>query len=144
MRLYLIGSLRNPRIPEIAALLRQDGLEVFDDWFPAGPKADDHWRDYEQQRGHDLVNALEGPAANHVFDFDKHYLDSCETAMLVLPSGRSGHLELGYMAGRGKPTFILMDEEPERYDVMYRFARQVFRDEDEMRAYFLLHYRKKL
>ena len=47
--LYLIGSLRNPRVPELAKRLRQDnpGLEVFDDWYSAGIEADDYWKEYE-------------------------------------------------------------------------------------------------
>jgi hypothetical protein len=35
-------------------------------------------------------------------------------------------LELGYTIGRGKPGFILFDQEPERYDVMYAFATDIF------------------
>jgi len=46
--------------------------------------------------------------------------------VLVLPAGKSGHLELGYMIGQGKPGYILLDGEPERFDVMYNFATGVF------------------
>jgi nucleoside 2-deoxyribosyltransferase len=42
-----------------------------------------------------------------------------------MPAGKSAHLELGYMIGRGKPCFVLFDEEPERWDVMYQFATAV-------------------
>lgn len=120
--IYLIGSLRNPDIPKIAASLRSADWEVFDDWHAAGPHADDCWRDYEQARGHNYKEALAGWAARHVFDFDLHHLNRCDMAVLCLPAGKSGHLELGYCAGLGKPTFILMDGEPERFDVMYQFA----------------------
>lgn len=144
MKLYLMGSLGNKRIPVLAAKLRRQGFDVFDDWFTPGPEADEHWREYEQGRGHDLVTALEGYAANNIFDFDKRHLNASELGMLVLPAGRSGHLELGYLTGRGKPTYILMEGEPDRYDVMYRFAEQVFRDEAEMLAYFEKNYREQL
>jgi hypothetical protein len=120
--IYLIGSLRNANIPLVASDLREQGHEVFDDWYAAGPEADDHWRDYERGRGHDLPQALKGHAAKHVFAFDKSHLDRCDTSVLVLPAGRSGHLELGYSSGRGKDCAILMEEEPDRYDVMYQFA----------------------
>ncbi len=131
-KLYLIGSLRNPRIPEVAATLRGIGYDVFDDWYAAGPEADDYWRDYEKNRGHDLVQALDGIAANHVYSHDHHHLDTSDLAVLLLPAGRSGHLELGFMVGRGKPTHIVLDGEPERYDVMYRFATAVHRSVEEM------------
>lgn len=128
-RIYLIGSLRNPAVPAIAWQLRQAGHEVFDDWFAAGPEADDWWQRYEQKnRGHTFSEALKGHAAQHVFHHDKRHLDRCDTAVLVLPAGKSGHLELGYMIGQGKPGYILLDKEPERYDVMYCFATGVFTD----------------
>ncbi len=51
---------------------------------------------------------------------------SGQAGVLVLPAGKSGHLELGYLIGQGKPAYIWMPEEPDRWDVMYRFADAVF------------------
>jgi hypothetical protein len=124
-RIYLIGSLRNKTIPEIAARLRDAGWDVFDDWYASGPEADDFWRDYEQSRGHDLATALEGHVAGHVYSFDIGHLDRSDIAVLVLPCGRSGHLELGYAVGKGKRAFVLMEGEPERFDFMYKMAEGV-------------------
>ncbi len=129
--IYVIGSLRNERIPEVAAKLRAAGYDVFDDWYSAGPEADDYWKKYEEARGHDYYQALEGYAAQHVFAFDRSHLDRCGAAVLVLPAGRSGHLELGYVAGKGKPTFILHDN-PDRWDVMYAFATAVVPDTESL------------
>ena len=131
MRVYLIGSLRNPEIPKIANKIRELGFEVFDDWFAAGPEADDKWRDYEKARGHDYKQALEGYAANHVFEFDRKHLEECDVVVLCLPAGRSAHLELGQALGRGKKGFILHDN-PERWDVMYKFATGIFHSFDEL------------
>lgn len=134
--IYLIGSLRNDAIPETATMLRSLGLEVFDDWYAAGPEADDYWRTYEKRRGRSYAEALKGHAAKHVFGFDKGHLERCDASILVLPAGRSGHLELGYTAGLGKKTFILLDQEYDRWDVMYRFATEVFMNKEEMIEYF--------
>jgi len=129
MIIYLIGSLRNPRVTEIAQILRQQGHDVFDDWMAAGPEADDYWQKYEIARGHNYKEGLDGYAAKHVYNFDKHHLDRCDMAVLLLPAGKSGHLELGYVIGSGKPGYILFDGyEPERWDVMYQFAKEVFFD----------------
>ena len=125
MLVYLIGSLRNPLVPQVAAQLRAAGYSVFDDWFAAGEHADDAWRDYERGRGHTLPEALKGEAAWHIFEFDKKWLDKADVAILMLPAGKSGHLELGYVCGCGKPTFVLLDKDPDRYDVMYRFMSGV-------------------
>lgn len=134
--IYVIGSLRNEAIPEVSESLRALGLDVFDDWFAAGPEADDYWKKYELGRGHLYKEALRGHAARHVFEFDKHHLDRCDAALLVLPAGKSGHLELGYVAGSGKPAYILLDGEDSRFDVMYQFATEVFVTKEEMFEYF--------
>jgi nucleoside 2-deoxyribosyltransferase len=125
LRIYIIGSLRNPQVPEVANRLRAERFEVFDDWYAAGPEADDKWREYEQQRGRTYVEALDGAAAKNVFHFDLRNLEKSDAAVLVLPAGKSGHLELGWMAGRGKLTYVLMPEEDVRWDVMYQFANRV-------------------
>lgn len=122
--IYLIGSLRNPEIPIIASKFREAGCEVFDDWYAAGPEADDKWREYEMARGRSYIEALSGLAADHVFHFDKVHLERASAVVLVLPAGKSGHLELGFSIGQGKPGYILLDN-PDRWDVMYKFATMV-------------------
>lgn len=126
MKLYLIGSLRNPRIPEIGRRLRFAGYTVFDDWFAGGEHADDAWQEYETARGRTYVEALQGYSAEHVFTYDYQHLSSSDVVVLVTPAGKSGHLELGWSLGRGKPGYILLDTPNDRWDVMYRFATGVF------------------
>ncbi len=124
---YLIGSLRNPAIPHIGNSLRAAGFDVFDDWFGAGPEADDKWQDYERTRGRCYGEALVGAAARNTFNFDLVHLEMCAVGVLVAPAGKSAHLELGWLLGQGKPGFVLFpDGTPERWDVMYRFANGVF------------------
>lgn len=127
MRIYLIGSLRNPRVQEVAKQLRTAKHIVFDNWTAAGPEADAYWQAYEMGRGHSFIEALQGYAARHVFEYDKKHLDAAEAVVLMTPAGKSGHLELGWALGRGIPSFILLDDgEPERWDVMYAFADGVY------------------
>jgi hypothetical protein len=130
--IYLIGSLRNPAIPELAEVLRTHSLEVFDDWHAAGPRADDHWQEYETHRGRSYGEALKGAAAVSVFRFDKLHLDKADTVVLVMPAGKSGHLEFGYSVGMGKRGIVFFDKEPERWDVMYQFASAVCFGEQEL------------
>jgi len=129
-KVYLIGSLRNPAVPELANEIRTLGFDVFDDWFAGGPEADDYWQKYEKGRGRTYVEALHGYVAPHIFGFDKIHIDASDIGILMLPAGKSGHLELGYMAGSGKLTYILLPEEPERFDVMYKFATDTFIDKE--------------
>ena len=123
---YIIGSLRNKDVPELGNVLRQAGFDAFDSWFSPGPHADDFWRDYTKARGLSYKEALKDYSATHVFEFDKHHLDRCDIAVMLMPAGKSGHLELGYFLGCGKPGYILFDKEPKRYDVMVQFATDIF------------------
>ena len=132
IKLYLIGSLRNPEVPKMAQEIRELGFDVFDDWYAAGPEADDKWRDYEKARGHTYREALKGLAADHVYQFDLKHLNECDIAVVCLPAGKSAHLELGYVIGKGKKGYILIDN-PERWDVMYLFAHGVFHSFEELK-----------
>lgn len=131
--LYIIGSLRNEKIVEVANTIRSWGIEAFDDWFSPGPEADDFWKKYAEKRGLTYKEALEGHAAKHVFEFDKYHIDRCDAALLVQPAGKSGHLELGYVLGQGKPGFILLDQENIRWDVMLQFATGIFDTLDDFK-----------
>jgi len=131
--IYLIGSLRNPEVPLLSDRLRLEDHEVFDDWYAVGPEADDYWQKYETARGKSYAEALLSYAASHVFAFDVLHLKRCDTGVLILPAGKSGHLEMGWMLGQGKRGFIYFpDGEPERWDVMYQFATGVAFDYDEL------------
>lgn len=133
--LYVIGSLRNPRVPEVAALIREAGFEAFDNWFSGGERADDAWKDYERGRGNDYKSALANHSARHTFAFDQFHLNRAHGAVMVLPAGRSAHLEAGLMSAT-KPVFLLQDVEgePERLDVMTRFLHSVHADAASLTA----------
>lgn len=138
---YLIGSLRNPQVTVIANQLRAHGYDVFDDWMAAGPEADDKWRDYEIQRGHGVRDALLGYAAEHVFQFDLQHLRRANIVVMLMPAGKSGHLELGWALGQGKPGYILFDQEPERFDVMWKFATAICYNVEELLTHLSKGYR---
>lgn len=133
--LYLIGSLRNERIPILANRLRAENphMEVFDEWYSAGPEADDYWKAHQQSKGLAYQEALEGYAARNVFGFDKRHLDRSTHAILVLPAGKSGHMEIMYAAyGVGAETAILLDTEDVRWDVMYQFIPTILTTDEEI------------
>ena len=133
--IYVIGSLRNDAIQAIGRRLREAGHDVFDDWHGAGPDADHYWQEYEQARGRTYKEALTAPIADHNFEFDLAWLEWADVGVLVMPAGKSGHLELGWLSGKGKRCIIYMpDGEPERWDLMYKFAEAVCYSVDEVIA----------
>lgn len=133
--LYLIGSLRNEKIPVLAENLRAASphTEVFDEWYSAGPEADDCWKSHQQSKGLSYQQALQGYAAKNVFAFDKRHLDRATHALLVLPAGKSGHMEIMYAAyGAGCKSAILLDPTDVRWDVMYQFIPTILESEEEI------------
>jgi hypothetical protein len=132
---YVIGSLRNPEIVSFANELQAQGYEAFADWISAGPDADDYLRDYAKARGLNYKQTLQTYAARHIYEFDKFHLDHTDAAVMLMPAGKSGHLELGYTIGKGKPGFIVFDSIPERIDVMYQFATEIFLSKEEFFKY---------
>ena len=132
--IYVIGSLRNPKIPQVANILREVGHDVFDDWFSPGPNCDDEWKNYESTRGRTYLEALSGYHAEHQFAFDLAHIRRVEVGVLVAPAGRSAHMELGYMIGRGQRGYILLEGEPDpsRWDLMYKFAHGIALDIEQL------------
>jgi hypothetical protein len=126
MKIYLIGSLRNPEVPKIANKIREHGYEVFDQWYSAGPNADDHLRDHFVAMGMNHKEILKTAAAVNIFEFDKRHIQASDVVVLLMPAGKSGFLELGWALGQGKQGYILFDQDPERVDVMFQFADDIF------------------
>ena len=133
--IYVIGSLRNKNIQAFANKIQALGIEAFADWFGAGKIADDAWRDYSKARGRDYRRALASYAARNVFEFDRFHLNRCDAAVLLMNAGKSAHLELGVALGKGKPGFIVFEEQPSRYDVMTQFATATFFSQKEFLQY---------
>jgi len=128
-KIYIIGALKNAEITNISAELRpkdnnRNGVEydVFDQWITPGPDADQYLFEYSKKRGWNYKEALTCDAARNNFDFDKRHIDSADIVVMVMPAGKSAHLELGYSIGMGKEAHILFDKEPERFDLMYNFV----------------------
>lgn len=118
-RIYLASSWRNPHQPALVQTLREHGHFVYD--FRNPPHSTGFsWReiglDTETCTADEYRTALlTHPRAAQGFNADFAHMRWADTGLLVLPCGRSAHLELGWMAGAGKRTLILTQdgEEPE-------------------------------
>lgn len=124
MKIYVASSWRNPRQPTVIDLLRKAGHEVYDFKNPKEGECGFHWSEidikWQSWTPERFKEALNHRLAINGFVQDKKALDNCEICVLVLPCGRSAHLEAGYAVGQGKPTYILLsDGEPE---LMYKMG----------------------
>lgn len=139
-RVYVASSWRTPTQPDIVASLRKDGHEVYDFRNPgpgehgfAWSEIDPEWQQWTPLR---FAVALQHPIAAHGFALDFGAMEWANTGVLLLPSGRSAHLEAGYFVGAGKDLFILLSagQEPE---LMYRMATAICLDEADLRRRLL-------
>jgi nucleoside 2-deoxyribosyltransferase len=137
VKIYVASSWRNAHQPAVVAALRAAGHEVYDF---RNPRPGDHgfawsaldpaWQSWtpEESRA-----ALEHPVARAGFKNDMDALQACDACVLVLPCGRSAHLELGWAAGAGKRTVALMFG-PDEPELMYRMLGRVCTSVEEVLA----------
>lgn len=119
-RVYVASSWRNPYQPEVVTGLRTSGHQVYDFRNPpngnkgfAWSDIDPEWEGWSASRYRHLLTTH--PIAAAGFLSDLRGMQWADTCLLVLPSGRSAHLEAGWFCGQGKRCLILTrdGEEPE-------------------------------
>jgi hypothetical protein len=124
MKIYVASSWRNKTQPEVVWKLRDVGHEVYDFRAPKPGDNGFHWSEIDPF-WHDwkpiaFKEALSHPVAEAGFKSDFDAMQWAEACVLVMPCGRSAHLEAGWFVGAGKPCLILLsDGEPE---LMYKLA----------------------
>ena len=130
---YIIGALKNKRIPEIGNFLRNNGFDAMDEWYTPGEHADTNWQLYEKIRGRSYAEALKGRGATNIRLFDQSYIDLADAVVCVAPAGKSAMVELGYAKGQNKPVFFYLDDLiMERYDIMPGMIDAVVHSEEEL------------
>lgn len=123
-KIYVASSWRNTLQPEIVRFLRSNGHEVYDFRNPmpgnhgfAWSQIDPDWVNWTPVKFAEIIQS--SPIALDGFRLDKQGLDWCDTCVLVLPCGRSAHLEAGYACGQGKRVIFLLQENQFEPELMY-------------------------
>ncbi len=136
MKIYVASSWRNPRQPRVVTALKAWGYEVYDFRNPKAGNKGFHWSEidhlWQQWSPRQYRSGLEHPLAIEGFELDKAAMLWAEVFVLVLPCGRSSHLELGWACGQGKPTIVLLDSQIEP-ELMYKLATKVVLNLVELR-----------
>lgn len=142
---YVASSWRNPMQPAVIQTLRAAGIDCYDFRNPEGGTGFS-WREVKtdtpsaatgtpgrretggiKAKGSDWENVdeylrmIEHPRAIEGFNADFEAMQRADTFVMVLPCGKSAHLELGWAVGAGKRTAILL-EDPVEPELMYRCA----------------------
>lgn len=128
MRIYVASSWRNTRQPVVVKALRKRGHEVYDfrdnatsfDWRAVATakqlKSARKFRD-------EILFKLAG--VHDAYLADMNALRTADATVLVLPCGRSAHLELGFAVANGQKTVVLLDDPLSEPEIMYLAASNV-------------------
>lgn len=123
---YVASSWRNPYQQAVCSILKAAGIDHYDFQNPPNG-AGFGWEELGQPIVNGLVDRddyrrmLEHPRAIEGFSADFAAMEKADTFVLILPCGKSAHLELGWAVGAGKRTAILL-EDPIQPELMYRMV----------------------
>ena len=128
MNIYVASSWRNDSQPGIVRVLREHYHAVYDFRNPVKgdsgfhwSEIDPHWEDWDTRQ---YIKGLTHPLAEDGFDKDFAAMKWADACVLVMPCGRSAHLEAGWFTGAKKPLLILVNKcEPE---LMYKISDGVY------------------
>jgi len=129
---YVASSWRCRMQQAVVATLKVAGIDHYDfrnppngsgfGWKEVMPSFDiDNQLVYEDE----YLRGLEHPRAKEGFAADFTAMEKADTVVLVLPCGRSAHLELGWAVGAGKRTAILLDGPMVQPELMYKMVDHV-------------------
>jgi hypothetical protein len=135
-KVYVASSWRNGVQPMVVAACLAAGMEVYDfkaegagfSWKDVDPEWRDDVTDPDAPRQpagmtfDRLEQMLAHPRAMAGFARDYIAMQQADTFVMVLPCGRSAHLELGWAIGQGKRTAILNTEDEPEPDLMVLMA----------------------
>lgn len=125
-KIYIASSWRNQHQNSVVLACRSLGHEVYDFKNPkegepgfSWSHIDINWKDWTPT---DYMRILDHEIVNRGYLNDQQGLDWCDTCILLLPCGRSAHLEAGWCIGANKPTAVFISNEKFEPDLMYLMA----------------------
>jgi hypothetical protein len=133
--IYVASSWRNLMQQAVVLTLDAAGFAVYDFKNPPN-NTGFHWSEVGLPntigaRANDEVEidkylkALEDPRSIEGFKSDFDAMKAADIFVLVLPCGRSAHLELGWAVGAGKRTCIYAPEESLTPELMYKMVDHI-------------------
>jgi hypothetical protein len=134
-RIYIASSWRNKFQPGMVRFLRDNGHEVYDFRHPehsTGFQWIDIGLDPLRCTADEYRRAiLTHPRAAQGYMSDFRAMEWADTCVLLLPCGRSAHLEGGWFAGRGK-RLIIHTRDGEEPELMALMALHIVINSDEL------------
>ena len=134
MKIYLASSWKMKQAVSLMAVILKDAGHEVDSFCSDDGRKSFDWDELTEimeEEGIDIskLDAIE--MMNHwrvreAFREDKKYIDWADVLIMIMPCGRSSHLEAGYAVGKGKKMYIIGGFEKGEFDVMYGFANGMY------------------
>ena len=127
-KIYIASSWRNQHHNSVVRACRALGHEVYDFKNPPNKSGfgweqlDGGWKNWTPEQ---YLDMLGHPIADDGFNADMNGLRWCDTCILLLPCGRSAHIEAGYCLGAGKKTAVFVSNEKFEPDLMYKMCQLI-------------------
>lgn len=143
-RIYISSSWKNEAQPSLVDLLRQHGHQVYDFRHPSGRDDKNVWEEvtaslhmsasYHQEilLPEDFDRLLREEKVHDRFNEHFNAMNDADTCILLLPCGRSSHVEAGYMAGNGKRVFVYDTSTHITPELMYFTFNGYFHIEEDL------------
>lgn len=143
-RVYISSSWKNEHHQALVALLRKHGHKVYDFRHPNGRNDRNVWEGvtsrlrlsaaYQQGilSGSDYDRMLTEEEVKNRFDDHFKAMSDADTCVLLLPCGRSSHVEAGYMAGAGKSVYVYDTSTHVTPELMYLTFDGYFHEEKDL------------
>ena len=133
--LYVASSWRNPFFDAVIQVLHAAKVNHYNFKAPGAGRNGFGWQEVmpsfdlhlQTAATTEYIAGLDHPRAVEGFAADFEAMELATRFLMVLPCGKSAHLELGWAIGRGLPTAILLDgEDTIQPELMYKMADQIF------------------
>lgn len=126
LKIYVASSWRNLEQPNIVKILRKNGYLVYDFRNPCEGNKGFHWNEIDPKwkswTPKKYRKCLNHELAENGFKSDFNALKWADAIIGVQPFGRSASMEMGWAAGAGKTTILLLSNgEPELMVKMFNY-----------------------
>lgn len=134
MKIYIASSWKNQKaVIALAEYLERYGFEVDAFCRSNNKRYAFHWSelvdDEDDLANYDAIEMLADTRTQRAFKEDRKWLDWSDCVIMLMPCGRSSHLEAGYAKGQGKLLYIYGAFPKGEFEVMYGFANGLYRSE---------------
>lgn len=126
LNIYVASSWRNQFQPSIISILQNEGYNVYDFRNPIIGNTGFHWSeidiDWKTWTPEEYRFHLNHPIAEYGYSLDYKAMQWANVFLGIQPFGRSASMEMGWAAGKGKHTILLLSsEEPELMVKMFDY-----------------------